>query len=281
MTIACRNEEKRLTAIRPLLLPLACVFVLISLACAWGDDASIEAISRPSKDVTLAFTRPGRVLEVLVKEGDQVEEGQLLVRLDDAAERVRVEELRAKAEDTVRIRAAKAQLDQKTVDLKKLEEAYEKRAVSRWDVEHARLEVKIAELSMELAEFEHAQDKGKYEEARIELDRMRLTSPIDGKVENILIERGESADALAEVIRVVKVDPLWVDVPVDMKSARKLKLGGSAFVSFPDAAGAVAGKIIHIAAVADAASLTLNVRVEVPNTGGRPAGEHVNVKMTP
>lgn len=262
-------------------------FVVSLAVCAaasvcWAQDAAvIEAISRPSEDVTLAFTRPGRVAEVLVKEGDDVKQGQLMVKLDDKAEQVRLRELKAKAADTVRVRAAEAQLAQKKVEFEKLEEAYKKKAVSRWDLENARLDVTIANLSLELAGFEHEQDKSKYEGAKIEVDRMRLVSPIAGKVENILIQQGESADALEDVVRVVKVAPLWIDVPVELKLARKLKLGQSASVCFPDKTDKpVAGKVIHIAAVADAASLTLNVRVEVPNEDARPAGEHVAVKLS-
>ena len=37
------------------------------------------------------------------------------------------------------------------------------------------------------------------------------------------------------------------------------------------------GRIIFVAAVADAASGTLRVRIEVPNKARRPAGEHVLV----
>ena len=40
-----------------------------------------------------------------------------------------------------------------------------------------------------------------------------------------------------------------------------------------------AGKVIYIAAVADAASNTRTVRVEVPNKALRPAGEHVKVRF--
>jgi macrolide-specific efflux system membrane fusion protein len=275
------NEERVLSRTIPSFLTALCLALPAAAGVLYAQEEPIEAISRPSEDVTLAFTRPGRVAEVLVKEGDEVKKGQLLVKLDDEAERVRLAELKAKAEDDVRIRAAQAQLDQKTVDYKKLEEAFEKRAVSRWDVEHARLEVKIAELSLELARFEHGQDKGKYEEAKIELARMRLVSPIDGIVETILIERGESADALEDVVRVVKVDPLWIDVPVAVTLARTLKWGQSASLTFPDAVTPVEGKVIHIAAVADAASLTLNLRAEVANKEGRPAGEHVVVKLHP
>jgi multidrug efflux pump subunit AcrA (membrane-fusion protein) len=39
----------------------------------------------------------------------------------------------------------------------------------------------------------------------------------------------------------------------------------------------VEGSIVYVAAVADAASGTLRVRIEVPNKSNRPAGEHVEI----
>ena len=55
---------------------------------------SIEAITRPSKDPMLSFVRSGRIAQVMVKKGDVVQAGQLLVRQDDAAEQVQVEQLK-------------------------------------------------------------------------------------------------------------------------------------------------------------------------------------------
>jgi len=83
------------------------------------------------------------------------------------------------------------------------------------------------------------------------------------------------------VLRIVKIDPLWVNVAVPMARARRLKKGDPVRVDFPDPSGTpkpVTGKIIHIPAEADAASRTIKVRVEVSNpTGRRAAGEHVKV----
>lgn len=252
--------------------------VLAALAGSAVADG-VAAITRPSEDVTLSFVRPGRVAEVLVREGDIVTAGQVVARQDDEAELAQVAQLKAQAEDTVRIRAAEAQREQKQVEYGKLQEAFERKAVSRWDVERAKLDVTIAELSVEMAKFQHDQDGLKYAEARIQAERMKIVSPISGRVEKIMVRAGESADEKEDVIRIVKIDPLWVDAPVPIDVARRLKAGGEASVGFPG--GAVAGpcKIVHIGAVADAASDTLTVRVEVANPAGRMAGEHVTVSF--
>jgi RND family efflux transporter MFP subunit len=240
----------------------------------------VGAITRPSEDVTLSFVRPGRIVEMPVKEGDTVKAGQLVARQDDEAERIELEQLRQKAEDVVVIRAREAQKAQKEVEHSKLVEAFAKNAVSRWDMERAKLDVTIAEIQVEIAKFEQSQDRLKYEQRKADIERSKMVSPIDGKVEQIKVKLGESPDQNEDVMRIVKINPLWIEAPVPLPVARGLKVGDATTVKFLDGATAEApAKVVHVSAVADAASDTLNVRVEIPNPAGRPAGEHVSVRF--
>ena len=247
----------------------------------------IEAITRPSQDVTLSFVQPGRVSAVLVKEGDKVKKDQVLMRLDDTVELAQIEQLKAQANDETRIKAAEAQLAQKRVDFKQTQWANTVGAATKMEVDHAELDVTIAELSLALAKFERSQDQRKYTVATLQHDRMRLVSPIDGVVENLELEAGESADTTTkEAARVVQIDPLWIDVPVPLAPARKLTRGkANAVVEFSEDETVkplrAKGNITHIATVADSASGTLTVRVELANPTHRQAGEHVYVSFPP
>jgi RND family efflux transporter MFP subunit len=276
----------------------SCVLVLACLAARVlagnvpnAGTGSIRAITRPSADITASFVQPGRITAVHVKEGDAVKADQLLIQQDDAADQVQLAQLKAQSEDTTQIRASEASLAQKKVDLQKIEKANASNAATALEVEHAKLDVTIAQLSLELAQFEHAQAGRKYQELKVRILNMQLKSPIEGSVEKIDVEVGESVNSTtAEVIRVVQIDPLWIDAPVPLTQALALKVGATAQVSFgpadsagktaPAAASVVlAGRVIFVAAVADAASDTLRVRVEVPNKAKRPAGEHVLVSF--
>ena len=247
--------------------------------------ADIEAITKPSADIELSFVKAGRVAEVLVKEGDTVKEGQLLAGQDDKVEQIQVLQFMAKAGNKTRIEASKTELLQKGEDLKKVEGAKKKGAATDWEVEHARLDVSIGRLNLELATFEHEQDRRKYEEAKADLERLRLLSPIDGQVEEVIIEPGESPQPMKLAVRVVKTDPLWIDIIAPLALARDLKPGQTAAVVFPghgaDGVGQrIEGRIIFVSAVARAGSDTLRVRVEVANPGRRPAGERVGVSFS-
>ncbi len=265
-------------------ISINCALLLLCLASLASAQDGHEAICRPSKEVTLAFTMHGQIADVMVAVGDHVEAGEPLVRLDDAVERAQIEQLQATAEDETYIEAEQARLAQSEVDLERLESISMgeggARVATAYEIDQARLQVTIGELSVRLARLNHAQDVRAYEEALLQLDRMELTSPIEGTVEVLFVESGETVEALQQVIHLVNIDPLWIDIPVPIAEARQLAIDGPAAVTFgvdPDIQGQ--GRIIHIASVADAASETLRVRVELPNPDHLPAGQQVFVEF--
>jgi multidrug efflux pump subunit AcrA (membrane-fusion protein) len=153
--------------------------------------------------------------------------------------------------------AEAALLAQKRVDLKRLKLAKKRGASTELEVEHAQLEVKIA---------------------AIRVDNMRLLSPIDGFVEKINIEVGESLDELIDAIRIVRIDPLWIDVHVPQDKAFTVKVGDTAIVKFPmPQEESSLGKVIFVSRAADAASATLRARIEVPNKSNRTSGERAHI----
>ena len=239
----------------------------------------VQAITMPSADITLSFIVPGKISEIKVKEGDVVKKRQLLAILDDEPERIQAQQLKIQAADMNQILSAKAEYAQKQVDLQKLKAARNKGAASDWEIEHMGLSVRIAELTLAAAKIEREQYQRRYAQALSQLQRMRILSPSDGRVEKVFVETGESVEKLGPVVHLVKIDPLWLDVPVPLIYATPLALEQPVLVTFPgEETGASGdGRIIHISSVADAASDTLRVRVEISNPDGRPAGERVVV----
>ena len=262
-------------------LALLAIFWMLSTGILPSHALEIQAVTMPSADITLSFVVSGKISEILVKEGDSVEKGALLASLDNKPERIQVEQLKVQAGDQTRILSAKAELAQKKVDLKKLEAASAKGAASTWEVEHMRLSVKMAELSLRAAVIEQEQNQREYKKAVSQLERMHLVAPVAGRVEKVAVETGEAVERLGPVIQLVKIDPLWIDVPVPLDQAEQMAPAQPVAVSFSDNPTKDSGKgqIIHVSAVADAASDTLRVRIEVSNPRLRPAGERITVEF--
>ena len=259
-------------------------FVLFLLYPAAASSQQFEAVSKPSADIILSFVRPGRIYEVLCKEGDTVRLGKLLAKQEDRADLLRVKILEAQAADETKIKMAKAELLLKEKELGKLEEAHRKGAATEWETDHARLEVEKTKIALERAILEHEQDIRNFEEASIQFEYLHLLSPIDGYIEEVEIEAGESVQASDTAVRVVQTDPLLIDVPIPVPVANQLKKNQVATVSFPSSNGqgdgTIEGRIENIASVAEAASNTLRVRIKVPNKQKRPAGERVVISFS-
>jgi RND family efflux transporter MFP subunit len=276
-------RSKRLNGTKYLLLAilgLACVCLLPVVGFA----QEIPQLTRPSAIYQLSFVRPGLIREQPVKEGDLVKEGQMICRQDDRAEQVQLADLKLQAESTVKIDYAKRAWDKSAVTLTRAEKAYKVGAITDEEFDEAKLDTQVKEASWEVAKLEHEDVKANYEAMKFRVDQMEIKSPCDGVVEQLILKKGEGSDALAKVLIVLQIDPLWVDVPVPLARVGKLKVGQTAMVQLfgPDEDGNlrpsgqfVEGKITFIASMAQANQLT--ARVEVPNPQHRPAGEPVHV----
>lgn len=257
------------------------VVLFIAIVQVGWSNGGIPAITTPSADVTLSFLQPGQIDVIQSKEGQFVKKGDLILSQYDLAEQAQLAQIEAESQDVTKIRAAEATLAQKKMDLEKLEWANSRGAATELEVEHSKLDVKIAEFSLGLATLEHEQALRKYEEAKIRVENMRLRSPVDGYIEKLQVEKGESVQSLEGVVRIVKTDPLWIDVPVPLATANGLRIHDNASVIFPDPnAMELSGKVVFIGHAADAASSTLRVKVEVSNEVGRPSGEHILVSFS-
>ena len=254
--------------------------ILAVLGASAARAEPIPAITKASDDVTLSYARNGRVAKVLVKVGDAVTANQPLVELDAREEAAQLAIDEAKAADVTRIAAQQAILKQKEVDRDKAIWAFEHGAKSELERDAAVIDVVVADAQLKIAQVEHDQDKLKAAQTKVAVDKMTLSSPVNGTVEQTLVKDGEGVETNTKVIRVVNVDPLEIEVNVPFAQARNLEKGGPISVNYSDHTTSM-GKIKAVGAVADGASNTLLVTVTVPNAAKRPAGERVQVDFAP
>lgn len=245
--------------------------------------ATAYAFTQPSEKRTFAFEGPGVIAEVLVKEGDPVTVGQVLMKQESRMDQHELDVRRIDAESTVEIDAARKEFELRKVQYERKTKAGEG-AFSPSEVEEALITMELAELKIREAEQKQRQSVSVYERQKVKVELMQLPSKIDGVVEKITVDAGEMADPQKPegAISVVKNDPLWVEVPqLESWQVARLKRGQELEVRYKiDAADAwQKAKVIFISPVADARSGTQAVRLELPNPDGRAAGLDMDLRL--
>ncbi len=243
----------------------------------------VEAVTRPSGDAELGFTINGRVAAVLVEQGAEARAGDALVRLDDRVARLERDQLAARAESTAQLDAARAQLELARADLERVQSLVDDNVAGPYELQRQRLTVAQAEASVAIQEEARRLAQLRLEAAEQALDEYALRTPIDGRVELVTIDEGEPATALRPVVRVVRTDPLRVEASAPTAATLALKPGDPAWVMLRvDAQRRVLpGRVVSLAAVADAASNTRRVRIEADNPDDLPAGSQATVSFEP
>ena len=256
---------------------------LILLLASCLHASSLEGITRPSSDIVLSFVRPGVVKKVYVKQGQFVKKGQLLVQLKADLEENKVQQLKEAVANPTKENAEKSNLAMRQQEHKDMKKAHQEGAGTKQEVMRAKEEVVKSEFTLEQMAFEKSQMKLQLAEAQILVNQTKLLSPIDGFVERVFTEEGEGIDRLKETLTLVRIDPLWIDVPVPLQEAYLLKKGTKLKVKFPIPGQSqkeiLEGKVIYRAAIADAGSETLIFRIEVKNSKNRIAGERVKIEL--
>jgi RND family efflux transporter MFP subunit len=193
-----------------------------------------------------------------------------------------VELYKLRAGSDVEVRASKAKYDLAVVEEKRLKDLLDKGAAAPYEYEKARVSAVVASLELELNKQQHQETKLQLEQAEARHERFVMRAPIDGRIETILVAQGEAVEAGKPVLRLVETNPLWIDVPVPIDQTRRLKTGDPAWVEsrLSGESRVIQGTIIFMGEIADAASATRTVQVEVQNKLGLPAGEHVTVSFT-
>lgn len=250
--------------------------------------AGHRSVSRPSQDAVMGFPQPTMVREVASKGGAIVKKGALLVRGDDAedAALLRLQEVRVS--QPLAVQRAKAAMDLANVEYDRLKEVESRGASGVQEVERARLSAEVARIDHLTAINNQEQEELQLVRLAARLERLRLTAPFDGVVDQIMVDAGQSVSEQDKIVRVVQIDPLRIDVntPTSDPKSATVKVGDAAWVLCDVGGNAMLteGKVVEVGPTVEAASRTRRVRVELANPSGEGqllSGQAVWVRYSP
>jgi RND family efflux transporter MFP subunit len=196
-----------------------------------------------NRDVTISAEESGTIVELLVEKGQRVAAGDPILRIDDRLLRAQFQEAEARA-------ALAAETWQRRKRL--------------W--EEDRVGSELAYL-----EARYGADQAAANLAALErrLARTVVTAPIEGILDDRMVELGTLVSPGTQVARIVDLNPVKVVAGVPERYAADVRRGAEALVGFdvlPDED--FEGRVGFVGSAVDARNRTFPIELVLPNPGG-------------
>lgn len=212
---------------------------------------------QPRIKVDVAADISGRIVRLAVKEGQEVRKGQFLLEIDPE------QYLAAVQRSSAAVASSRASLTQSEANLQQAVRNYERslgiqktnpQLIAAEQLEQLKTAVEVNEALTESARQQVDQANASLKEARSNLARTRIMSPMNGRISRLVVEEGETAvpgnfnrDA-AILLTVADLSVFETKVKVDETDVARLSIGDSTIVqidAFPDTT--FVGKVVEIA----------------------------------
>lgn len=218
--------------------------VSVKVAQVKTENVSLDFVANgnfaPTQELNFSAEKSGKVINVLVDEGDYVNVGQTLVIVRS---------------DVVNVNAqtAKAAYENAKSDYARYENAFQTGGVTKQQLDQAKLQLTNAQSNLT--------------QANINVGDTKVKAPIKGFINKRYIEPGSILTGMpaTQMFEIVDVSKLKLKVTVNESQVASLKIGNTVDVTssvFPDKVAK--GKIIFIAPKADE-SLNFPVEIEITN----------------
>lgn len=201
--------------------------------------------AQPEVEVTISPDVSGEIIALPVREGDQVQQGDLLARIKPDAYEAQVEQMQAN------VKQSRASLEQRRADMLQAErryqrqkKLYEREVVSESDLEDAKTNYEVAQANFEAARYQVESAEAQLEEMQKQLDKTSIYAPMDGTVSKLSVEAGERVVGTSqmegtEMMRIARLDQMELEVDVNENDVVNVNMRDTASIevdAYPDQA---------------------------------------------
>lgn len=198
----------------------------------------------PKTKVKISAYVPAKIVRLPVKEGDRVRRGQLLVQLDPLGYQASMDQVQASLQSSqARLNLAKANLEQSELVFKRQKQLFEKNLTSQEQFDVARTQYNVYQAEYDAAIHLVSQNKAALEQAKDNLDKTTITTPINGVVTDLNAEVGEIVmvgtmnNPGTVIMTVSDLSEIEAEIEVDETDIASVKIGQEAkfrIDAFPD-----------------------------------------------
>jgi membrane fusion protein (multidrug efflux system) len=197
----------------------------------------------------------GEVSQVLVRAGETVHAGQVLIRMDPSEYQARLEQARGS------LVAARGQLDIATKTRDNNQALLDKGFISRNAFDNAASQLDIARANVDTA-------RGALDVAQKALNDTTIRAPIDGSISSRTIEPGEKVSTDNKLLDVVDLRQMELEAPVPSADILKVRPGQEVLVTVEGLPQPITGQVVRINPATQAGSRSIMVYVRIANPQG-------------
>ena len=209
---------------------------------------------RPAEVVDVRARLEGDLLDVHVREGDRVREGQLLARFDATEQEANLSSARAEQA------AARSEVEIAGWNAEQADELFKAGAISEQEARAARQQAVAAQAGV----------GGRLRSSSVVNRDTRVLSPTSGVVEKRNVESGQRVTRGESMFTVVRNDVLELEASVPARHASEVRAGQR--VHFAADGRALEGTLARVSPTIDPRSRSITVYARVPNADGRLKG---------
>tara|TARA_R110002049_G_scaffold27321_1_gene93923 strand:+ start:10960 stop:11880 length:921 start_codon:yes stop_codon:yes gene_type:complete len=258
--------------------------IAVTSLCAMEVTASeLEGFTEPYRQVAVPASEIGVLSEILVDEGDQVSQQQLLARLDDDVLQASLAVARA-AKDAMGARlGAEAELEVRDTQRKSYQDLHAQGNASQREIDRIESEYRQAAARLQTVREELNIRRLEFERVKAQIQQRRIESPINGHVVFIEKEAGEFVSPTDPVVmHIAQLDVLKAVFSVPIDAAVELKKKQSVTVLVGSRREPCQGVIEFVSPTADAQSASVRVKIRIPNADGTiPSGAACHWDLLP
>jgi HlyD family secretion protein len=191
---------------------------------------------QPEIEVKISSEVSGEIIELPIKEGQQVQKGDLLVRVNPDLIQSAVSRSQATYQNIrAGLEQAEAGLKEATASYERSKQLFEKGIISKADWDKAISTYEIAKANRQSAYYNVQSAGASVSEAMDNLNRTTIYAPVSGTISKLDAELGERVVgtqqmAGTEILRVANLKNMEVEIDVNENDIVKVQIGDSTIV---------------------------------------------------
>ena len=192
---------------------------------------------QPEMEVKISPDVSGEITELTIKEGDWVEKGDLLLRINPEIYAANLDRMKASLNNMKsNLAQQKAQLKDTELKHNRNTNLFNKKAISSVEYETSQNNYEIAQLAVEASQYNVKSSEASLKEAQNNLNRTSIYAPISGTISRLNVEKGERVVGTAqmtgtELLRIADLSYMEVVVDVNENDILRVNLGDYAEVN--------------------------------------------------